>query len=99
MKALVFDLSIPKFLVARALGPKRRRAHYGAGTCVHVREVSEPTPPDRDWASIAPQLVGLCGTDLGTIFFKLSPVMSAVSSTPCVLGHEIFAHVVQPPQG
>jgi len=99
MRALVFDLSIPKYLVARALGPKRRRAHYGAGTCVHLRDVAEPTPPDRSWARIAPELVGLCGTDLATIFFKLSPVMSAVSSTPCVLGHEIFARMVSTPEG
>jgi L-iditol 2-dehydrogenase len=97
MKALVFDLSIPKYLVARALGPKRRRLHYGAGTCFSLREVATPTPHDGRWAQLAPELVGLCGTDLATVFFKISPVMSAMSTTPCVLGHEIVARVSQPP--
>jgi L-iditol 2-dehydrogenase len=97
MKALVFDLSIPKYLVARALGPKRKRLHYGAGTCFSLREVAPPTPPDRDWATIAPQLVGVCGTDLATIFFKLSPALSAVSSSPAIAGHEVYARLSAPP--
>lgn len=99
MKALVFDLSIPKYLVARALGPKRRRLHYGAGTCFSLREVAVPKAPERSWGTIAPKLVGVCGTDLATIFFKLSPALSAVSSSPAIAGHEIFAHVVAPPEG
>lgn len=99
MKALVFDLSIPKYLLARAVGPKRRRLHYGAGTCFALREVDVPRAPDRAWATIAPKLVGVCGTDLATIFFKLSPALSAVSSSPAIAGHEVFAHVVAPPEG
>lgn len=97
MKALVFDLSIPKYLVARAVGPKRKRLHYGKGTCFSLRDVPQPTPLDRDWAVIAPKLVGVCGTDLATIFFKLSPALSAVSSSPAIAGHEMFAHVMSPP--
>jgi len=98
MKALVFDLSIPKYLVARALGPQRRRLHYGAGTCFSLRDVAPPTPPDREWGVIAPKLVGVCGTDLATIFFKLSPALSAVSSSPAIAGHEVFASLVSPPR-
>ena len=98
MRALVFDLSIPKYLVAKALGPKRKRLHYGPGTCFDLREVKAPVRPDRSWAELRPELVGVCGTDLGTIFFKLSPAMSAVSSMPCVLGHEILARVTAPPE-
>jgi len=97
MKALVFDLSIPKYLVARAAGPKRKRLHYGRGTCFSLRDVAAPTPPDRSFALIAPKLVGVCGTDLATIFFKLSPALSAVSSSPAIAGHETFAELVSPP--
>ncbi len=99
MKALVFDLSIPKYLVARALGPKRRRLHYGPGTCFSLREVAAPSRPDRSWGEIAPRFVGVCGTDLATVFFKLSPALSAVSSSPAIAGHEIFARLVTPPEG
>ena len=97
MRALVFDLSIPKYLLARALGAKRRRLHFGPGTCFDLRDIATPARPGPDWGAIAPEQVGLCGTDLGTIFFKLSPALSAVSTTPCVLGHEILARVVAPP--
>lgn len=99
MKALVFDLSIPKYLFARALGPKRKRVHYGPGTCFSLRDVAVPAPPDRDWATIAPKLVGVCGTDLATIFFKLSPALSAVSSSPAIAGHEVYARLLSPPAG
>lgn len=97
MKALVFDLSIPKYVVARAFGPKRKRLHYGPGTCFALRDVPPPTPPDSDWGAIAPKLVGVCGTDLATIFFKLSPALSAVSTSPAIAGHEVFARLITPP--
>jgi L-iditol 2-dehydrogenase len=99
MKALVFDLSIAKYVVARALGPKRKRVHYGRGTCFSLRDVEEPSPPDNTWGVIAPRLVGVCGTDLATIFFKLSPALSAVSSSPAIAGHEVFASLAEPPAG
>lgn len=99
MKALVFDLSIPKYLVARALGPKRKRLHYGPGTCFSLRDVPPPSRPDRTWGEIAPRFVGVCGTDLATVFFKLSPALSAVSSSPAIAGHEIFARLVTAPEG
>lgn len=97
MKALVFDLSIPKYLVAHAIGPRAKRLHYGAGTCFSLRDVEAPSPPDASWGAIAPKLVGVCGTDLATIFFKLSPALSAVSSSPAIAGHEVFAHLAAPP--
>jgi threonine dehydrogenase-like Zn-dependent dehydrogenase len=93
MRALVFDLSIPKYLVARAAGPKHRRLFLGAGSCTSLRDVADPRPHDGTWATVAPQLVGVCGTDLATVFFKLSPVLSALSSSPSTLGHEIFARI------
>lgn len=98
MRALVFDLSIPKYLLARALGPKRKRLHYGPGSCFALRDWRAPERPDRTWAELAPELVGVCGTDIGTIFFKLSPALSAISTTPCVLGHEILARIAAPPE-
>jgi threonine dehydrogenase-like Zn-dependent dehydrogenase len=99
MKALVFDLSIPKYLFARALGPSRKRLHVGPGTCFRLDEITPVAPHDREWSRIAPKFVGVCGSDLATIFFKLSPALSALSSTPTVLGHEIFAHLVDRPEG
>ncbi|MFO0659198.1 MAG: alcohol dehydrogenase catalytic domain-containing protein [Polyangiaceae bacterium] len=51
--------------------------------------------PGDGWVTLAPRRTGLCGSDLGTIFFKQSPSLSVFASMPCVLGHEILADVVE----
>jgi L-iditol 2-dehydrogenase len=97
MRALVFDLSIAKYLVGKAVGPRVRRVFYGPGTCFGLRDVPAPVLPTDDWVVLAPRLTGFCGSDLSTIFFKMSPVMSAVSlaaGESAVLGHEVLADVV-----
>jgi hypothetical protein len=45
MKGLVFDLSIPKYVVARGLGGLYPKLHYGAGSCLSLRELPRPTLP------------------------------------------------------
>lgn len=96
MRALVFDLSMWKYAVAKAVGPKVRRVFYGPGTCFDLRDVPAPTPPGGDWLTLRPILTGFCGSDLSAIFFKYSPAMSAVSigaGERAVFGHEILARV------
>jgi L-iditol 2-dehydrogenase len=97
MRALVFDLSIAKYLLGKAVGGRVRRVYYGPGTCFALRETPAPEPPSDDWVILAPRLTGFCGSDLSTIFFKMSPVMSALSlasGESAVLGHEVLADVV-----
>jgi L-iditol 2-dehydrogenase len=97
VRALVFDLSLAKYLVAKAIGPKARRLHRGPGTCFELRDVPEPERPHDDWVTLKPKLTGMCGSDLGAIFFKMSPAMSAISLSAgesAVFGHEILAEVV-----
>ena len=98
MRALVFDLSLAKYLLAKAVGPKARRLHRGPGTCFELRDVPEPRRPHDDWVTLKPRMTGMCGSDLGAIFFKMSPAMSAVSlgaGDAAVFGHEILADVVE----
>ena len=97
MRALVFDLSMWKYAVAKAVGPRVRRVFYGPGTCFDLRDVPAPTPPADDWLTLEPILTGFCGSDLSAIFFKYSPAMSAVSigaGERAVFGHETLARVV-----
>jgi threonine dehydrogenase-like Zn-dependent dehydrogenase len=97
MRALVFDLSIAKYLIAKAIGPKRApRLFYGPGSCFSLRDVPAPTPPSDEWLTLRPRLAGLCGSDLSAIFFKMSPAMSAVTigaGERAVFGHEVLADV------
>jgi threonine dehydrogenase-like Zn-dependent dehydrogenase len=100
MRALVFDLSIPKYLLARTLGARVKGLHYGPGTCFTLRDdVPEPTLPSRAFARLTPTHTGLCGSDLGAVFFKSSTVLSAFASFPVVFGHEVLARVLTPPDG
>jgi threonine dehydrogenase-like Zn-dependent dehydrogenase len=97
MRALVFDLSMWKYAVAKAVGPRVRRIFYGPGTCFDLRDVPEPVAPGDDWLTLRPIMTGFCGSDLSAIFFKYSPAMSAVSLSAgerAVFGHETLAEVV-----
>ncbi|MEZ4409228.1 MAG: zinc-binding dehydrogenase [Polyangiales bacterium] len=99
MKALVFELSVPRYLAAKALGQRFKGLHWGPGSCFDLREVPAPTPPSRDFARLAPTHVGLCGSDLAAILFKSSTSLSAYASFPAVFGHEVLARVFEPPAG
>lgn len=99
MKGLVFDLSIPKYAVARSVGGIFPRVHYGRGSSLMLKELPRPKLPTDDWLRMEPVLSGLCGSDLATIFFKASPQLEPFNSFPAVLGHEIVARATTLPDG
>lgn len=93
MKGLVFELSIPKYALAKAVGARFPSVHYGRLSCLALREVPAPAPPTPEWLPLKPRMTGLCGSDMATIFFKASPVLEPFNSFPAVLGHEILAEI------
>jgi threonine dehydrogenase-like Zn-dependent dehydrogenase len=95
MRALVYDLSIPRYVAALATQRRVPSLLYGRLAALQLREVPEPALPGPDWVSLRPRRTGLCGSDLGAIFYKMSPTMSVFASLPAVLGHEILADVVE----
>lgn len=99
MQGLTFDLSIPKYVVAKAVGKRFPKVHYGRGSCLSVRELPPPRLPGKGWLRLRPVLTGLCGSDLATIFFKASPQLEPFNSFPAVLGHEVLAEVTEVPDG
>jgi threonine dehydrogenase-like Zn-dependent dehydrogenase len=93
MRALVFDLSLLKYGLAKALGKRLPSLYYGAGSCLQLRDVAEPRLRGPEWAKVAVTATGFCGSDLSTILLKYSPSLSPFSSMPCVLGHEILGRL------
>jgi threonine dehydrogenase-like Zn-dependent dehydrogenase len=93
MRALVFDLSLVKYGLAKAFGKRVPSLYYGKPSCLQLREVAEPTLRGAEWVKVAVTATGFCGSDLSTILLKYSPSLSPFSSMPCVLGHEIFGRV------
>ena len=94
MRAIVFDLSIPRYVVAKAVGKVALSLYDGDSSCLRVRDdFAEPALPANDWVKLRPLACGLCGTDVATVYFKHPPSVSPYASFPFVPGHEILATV------
>ncbi len=100
MRALVWDVSVPRYVATLATGRRVPSLMYGALSSLVLRDdVPLPALPGDDWAELAPIQTGLCGTDLSFLQFKASPLLSVFESSPSVLGHEIVARVVAAGRG
>ena len=95
MKAVTFDVSVPRYLLAKCLGGLTTSVTFGSLSGLRLQEVPDPTLPGPDWVRLEVLLGGICGTDIGNITFSSSPVMEPFGSFPAVLGHEILGRVVE----
>jgi L-iditol 2-dehydrogenase len=95
MRAIVFDLSLARYALAKAFGKRVPSLYWGPLSCVSLREVPEPTLRGSAWAKVAVEAAGFCGSDLSTVLLKMSPALSPFSSFPAVLGHEIFGRLAE----
>lgn len=96
MKAVRYHLSIPRYLLQRALGRRWPALYYRAPfSCLRLDEIAPPALPGPGWGRIRPRLAGICGTDMGTITGKNSPSLSPFVSFPAVLGHEVVGELVE----
>jgi threonine dehydrogenase-like Zn-dependent dehydrogenase len=93
MRGIVFDLSLPRYALAKAFGKRVPSLYWGPLSCLSLRELPAPTLRGPAWATVAVAAAGFCGSDLATVLLKMSPSLSPFSSFPCVLGHEIFGHL------
>lgn len=95
MKAIVYDFTIPKYVAAKALGKRFPSLYYGKPSALSLKEVSEPKLPNENWVKIKPIYSGLCGSDMGAVFYKTSPVLTPFNSFPSVMGHEVVGYVTE----
>lgn len=96
MKALQFNVNVPKFLIIQALRPISGSFCYrGPFSTVALVDIPEPSLPSPEWVKIKTKLCGFCGSDMNLIFLKDSPTASPFTSFPCVPGHEICGEVVE----
>jgi len=96
MKALMFNITVPGYLVLQVLGRMNRKNYYdGPFATVKLADVAEPQLVDQDWVKLKVKLCGFCGSDLNLIQVKDSPMASPFTSFPCIFGHEVYAEVVE----
>jgi threonine dehydrogenase-like Zn-dependent dehydrogenase len=96
MKALQFNVNVPKFLVIQALRLISGSFCYrGPFSTVKLVDIPEPKLPSPEWVKIKTKLCGVCGSDINLIFLKDSPTASPFTSFPCVPGHEFCGAIVE----
>jgi threonine dehydrogenase-like Zn-dependent dehydrogenase len=96
MKAVIFEMSLPRLAAARIAGLVHPRGFVARFGPMRLRDVPDPKPLADDWVVARPSVVGVCGSDIKEIFLDadLDNPLRALISFPHVLGHEVAARVV-----
>jgi threonine dehydrogenase-like Zn-dependent dehydrogenase len=96
MKAMLFSISVPKFISLKILGAINKKLYYqGPFPTIRMADVPEPKLPSPEWVKIKTHICGFCGSDQNLIFLKDSPSASPFTSFPCVPGHELSGEIVE----
>jgi len=102
MKAVYFDVSIPKILITKSLSKMFPSICYSSLSPVGFGEFEDRSLPGRGWVRVENILAGICGTDVSMFFVRAHPSISiaALPGVPRVfLGHEIIGRVVETADG
>lgn len=95
MKAIQFEVSVPRYLLGKALGTLYRPFFWSGLSCLRYGDVPEPTLPGPDWVKIRTRYGGICGTDWGFVTLHTSPYLSPLGSKRFVLGHENLGTIAE----
>lgn len=100
MRAVIADVSTPRYLVTAAAQKLPRglghSAGWGPGGVIRmVENLAQPALPKAPgWVRVRPELAGICGSDVGIAHAKASFVLTAFfAAERQVLGHEVVAVV------
>lgn len=95
MKAVVADITIPRYLATRGVGRFWRSAFTSRLSPIRFAEIPDPRLPGPDWVKVKVHLGGICGSDLHLVLLETSPSASVYASMPFVIGHENVGTVVE----
>jgi threonine dehydrogenase-like Zn-dependent dehydrogenase len=97
MRAITFDISMPRIAAAKILGTASSRAFVSTWAPVRCQHVPDPRLLGDDWVLVEPRRAGICGSDIMQVFIKAgfdNPLSAAVSA-PHVMGHEVVGTVIE----
>lgn len=95
MKAVQFVVSIPRYLITKAIGIFYSPIYWSALARLQYREVTEPVLPNEEWAKIKVKYAGICGSDINLIYLRDSPFASPFSSCSFTMGHENLGTILE----
>ncbi|WP_018922767.1 zinc-dependent alcohol dehydrogenase [Salsuginibacillus kocurii] len=94
MKAIQFDLHLPKYAFTKAAGKLNPSLYVkGPFNCLELRDIEKPQLPTEEWVEVNVTYGGICGSDLNLITLKDSPATSPYVSFPFTIGHEIVGKI------
>jgi threonine dehydrogenase-like Zn-dependent dehydrogenase len=93
MKAIQFNVTIPRYLMGLALGKLSPKLYWSGLTCTNYKDIPKPDLPADDWVVVKTRLGGICGSDMSAVRLKASPYFSTLVSFPLVLGHENIGRI------
>jgi L-iditol 2-dehydrogenase len=88
MKAIQLVVSIPRYVLTKAVGAVYRPVFWSPLAMLQYREVPEPALPGPQWVKIKTRYGGICGSDVHSLSLESSPALSVFVSSPFTLGHE-----------
>ena len=88
MKAVQFELSLPRYGLNKIAGIFDKKIFYGPYSCLSLNDVPEPGIIGPKWVKLKSVLSGFCGSDLGIITLRSHPSAQPFSSFPITFGHE-----------
>ncbi|WP_202079939.1 zinc-dependent alcohol dehydrogenase [Caldalkalibacillus salinus] len=96
MNAIQFDLNLPKYTLAKALGRYFPSLFWHSQlSCVKLKKQEDLPLRHPDWVKIEVTYSGICGSDMNLIFLNDSPTTSPYASFPFTIGHEIVGKVIE----
>jgi len=95
VKAVVANITVPRYLITRGAGRLWRQAFLSRISPIRLTDIAEPHLPGPDWARVRVSLGGICGSDLHLVQLETSPSASVYASMPFVVGHENVGTVVE----
>jgi L-iditol 2-dehydrogenase len=95
VKAVQFNLNIPKYLITRTLSSRFKSVGTSPLSCISLRELPIPATINENWIRIRTLSSGICGSDLSVINGKTSFSLQPYSSKSFIFGHEIVGEVVE----
>src|SRR3990170_4561323 len=101
MRAVAFDVSVPRILATQALGKLWPGAYFAPTAPVKLRAV-EPVLPGPRGIEVANRVCGICASDLHLVFADVDPMVHPAAlpgHDRLYLGHEVVSHVVRRGEG
>jgi L-iditol 2-dehydrogenase len=93
MKAIRFDVTIPRYISGKTLGKVIPGFLWGGQSCTYMVDIPKPEFPNDDWVSVRTLYGGICGSDMSAINLHASPYFSPLVSPSYTMGHENVGHI------